>query len=62
MLTSVYELALLVVINVLLELASDYIERAHSVDKAILLFIYVVVIHEASGLVFSKRSQHKQKK
>ena len=62
MLTSVYELALLVVINVLLELASDYIQRAHSVDKAILLFIYVVVIHEASGLVFSKRSQHKQKK
>lgn len=62
MLTSVYELALLVVINVLLELASNYIDRAHSVDKAILLFIYVIVIHEASGLVFSERKRGKVSK
>ena len=52
LLTSVYELALLVIINVVLKLASDYIDQAYSIDKALLLFIYIIVIHESSGLVF----------
>ena len=55
LLTSVYELALLVIINVILELASDYIDRAYNIDKALLLFIYIIIIHEGSGLVFSTR-------
>ena len=54
MLTSVYELTLLVIINVILDIASAYITRAHTFDKAVLLFIYVVFIHEASGLVFAE--------
>ena len=58
LLTSVYELALLVIINVILQLASDYIDQAYSVDKAVLLFIYIIIIHESSGLVFSTR-KHK---
>jgi len=53
MLTSVFELALLVVINVILDIAGEYIDDAYTVDKAILLFIYVLIIHESSGLVFS---------
>jgi hypothetical protein len=57
LLTSVYELALLVIINVLLKLASEYIDQAYSIDKAILLFIYIIIIHESSGLVFSTRKQ-----
>lgn len=55
LLTSVYELALLVVINVLLDIASKYIERAYTIDKAILLFIYILIIHEVSGLVFQQK-------
>jgi len=57
LLTSVYELALLVIINVILQLASDYIDQAYSIDKAVLLFIYIIIIHESSGLVFSTRTQ-----
>jgi hypothetical protein len=55
LLTAVYELSLLVVLNVVLDLASDYIENAYSVDKAILLFTYVIMIQTLSGLVFLRK-------
>ena len=54
LLSSVFELALLVVVNVVLDLANTYIAAAYTVDKAVLLFTYVVLLHQATGLVFMK--------
>ena len=56
LLSAVFELALLVVVNVVLDLANTYIAAAYTVDKAVLLFTYVVLLHQATGLVFMKRS------
>jgi hypothetical protein len=54
LLSAVFELALLVVVNVVLvlDLANTYIAAAYTVDKAVLLFTYVVLLHQTSGLVF----------
>lgn len=52
LLSAVFELALLVVVNVVLDLANAYIAAAYTVDKAVLLFTYVVLLHQATGLVF----------
>lgn len=54
LLSAVFELALLVVVNVVLDLANTYIAAAYTVDKAVLLFTYVVLLHQATGLVFMK--------
>lgn len=56
LLTAVYELSLLVVLNAVLDLASEYIERAYTIDKAILLFTYVIIIQTMSGMVFRKHT------
>lgn len=57
MLTAVYELALLVILNIILDLASEYIATAYTVDKAILLFTYVMIIQTVSGLVFMSKNK-----
>ena len=57
LLSAVFELALLVVVNVVLDLANTYIAAAYTVDKAVLLFTYVVLLHQATGLVFMERRE-----
>jgi len=49
----IFQLALLVVLNVVLNSALVYLQTAGSTDKSMLLFTYIIVIHHATGLIFS---------
>lgn len=57
MLHAVFELAMLVVVNVILDMANSYIANAYTVDKAVLLFTYVILLHKFTGMVFMQRSK-----
>lgn len=55
LLHAVFELAMLVVVNVILDMANQYIATAYTVDKAVLLFTYVVLLHKFTGMVFLQK-------
>ena len=55
LLHAVFELAMLVVVNVILDMANKYIAAAYTVDKAVLLFTYVVLLHKFTGMVFMQK-------
>jgi hypothetical protein len=50
----IFQLILLVVLNVVLDTASVYLQSTGSTDKSVLLFMYIIAIHHATGFVFSQ--------
>ena len=47
----VFQLVLLVTVSVVLDAASQFLHASASMDKCVLLFVYVVVIHRLSSMV-----------
>ena len=45
----VFQLVVLVFVSVVLDAASDFLQASASVDKSVLLFVYVIVIHRMSS-------------
>lgn len=45
----VFQLMVLVVVSVVLDAASDFLQASASLDKSVLLFVYVIVIHRMSS-------------
>jgi len=44
-----FQLVVLVFVSVVLDAASDFLQASASVDKSVLLFVYVIVIHRLSS-------------
>lgn len=60
LLHAVFELAMLVVVNVILDMANNYIANAYTIDKAVLLFTYVILLHKFTGMVFMQGEKSKK--
>jgi len=53
----IFQLIILLVLNVVLDTASVYLQASTSVDKSVLLFIYIIGIHHFTDLMFVKQKE-----